>query len=246
MMRTARQNKRRAKRIFTSNQLWVITFSDLSTLLMALFVLIFSMSSIDSGLVERISSGLRGGSDAPLAEGGAADSRFELALELLGDSRNLSRNAEAVKELIFGDVLPPELVGGMVKDKITILSREGGPAIVFAEDILFEPGSAVIPARGRKLLEALTPLLRTAPNNILITGHSDDSVYAEAGAASRKTAQYRLSGTRALAVLKLYLDANIDKNRFALAGYGPDRPLEPPLPLGNRRIEILIKNAENT
>jgi chemotaxis protein MotB len=246
MMPRARQNKLRPKRGSTNKSLWVVTFSDLSTLLMALFVLIFSMSSIDSGLVERISSSLRGSSSAQLAEGGAADSRFELALELLGDSRNLSRNAETVKELIFSDILPPELVGGMLRDKVAILSREGGAAIVFAEDLLFEPGSAVSPARGRKLLEALTPLLRKAPNNILITGHSDDSVYAEAGAATRKMAQYRLSGARALAVLKLSLDANIDKNRFAVAGYGPDRPLTPPLPLGNRRVEILIKNINNT
>jgi chemotaxis protein MotB len=239
-MISARENKRRSKRASANKSLWVVTFSDLSTLLMALFVLIFSMSSIDSGLVERISTGLHGSSAAIRAEGSVFDSRFELALELLGDSRNLSRNADAVKELIFSDVLPPELVGGMLKDKITILSREGGTAIVFAEDILFEPGSAVIPDRGRKLLEALTPLLRKTPHDILITGHSDDSVYAEAGAASQKRAQYQLSGTRALAVLKLYLDANIDKNRFAVAGYGPDRPLVPPLPLGNRRIEILI------
>jgi chemotaxis protein MotB len=245
MMIPARQNKRRAKAAPRNKNLWVITFSDLSTLLMALFVLVFSMSSIDSGLVERIGTNLRGSSATPLAEGGAADSRSEQALELLGDSRNLSRNAEAVKELIFGNVLPPELVGGMLRDKVAIISREDGAAIVFAEDILFESGSAVIPARGRKLLEALIPLLGKTPNSILITGHSDDRVYTEAEAVSRKTAQYQLSGTRALAVLKLYLEANIDKKRLAVAGYGPDRPLFPPSPLGNRRIEVLIKNAEN-
>jgi chemotaxis protein MotB len=203
------------------------------------------MSSLDSGLVESISSGLRGSSGHPVPEGGMRDSRIDSVLELMGDSQRLSQNQESIKDLIFNDVLPPELVGGMLKDNVAILSRESGVAIVFAEDIIFEPGSSVIPARGRNILEALAPLLRQAPYDILITGHSDDSVYAGKGDSSQKQAQYQLSGTRALAALKVYLDANIDKNRFAVAGYGPDRPLVPPSPPGNRRIEIVLKNAKN-
>jgi chemotaxis protein MotB len=133
----------------------------------------------------------------------------------------------------------------MLKDNVAVLSREDGVAIVFAEDILFESGSSVIPARGRNVLEALAPLLRKAPYDILITGHSDDSVYAGKEDSSQKRAQYQLSGTRALAALKVYLDAHIDKNRFAVSGYGPDRPLVPPAPPGNRRIEIVLKNTKN-
>ncbi|MDR2825465.1 MAG: flagellar motor protein MotB, partial [Deltaproteobacteria bacterium] len=37
-MRTTRLNKRRAKHGSAQTDLWIITFSDLSTLLMALFV----------------------------------------------------------------------------------------------------------------------------------------------------------------------------------------------------------------
>jgi chemotaxis protein MotB len=244
-MRTKRLNKLRAKQGSAQKDLWIITFSDLSTLLMALFVMIFSMSSIDSGLIERISSMLRGSSATPQGEGGNIDSKVEMALELLGDSQHLSQNRESIKDLIFNEVLPPEQVGGMLKDSVTILSREDGVAIVFAEDILFEPGSAVIPSRGRDLLGALIPLLRKTPYDILITGHSDDNVYAESGKPMQRKAQYQLSGTRALAVLKLYLDANLVKKRFAVAGYGPDRPLAPSSPLGNRRIEIVLKNAKN-
>jgi chemotaxis protein MotB len=246
-MKTSKSRQRRASRSLAQKDLWLISFSDLATLLMALFVMLFSMTSIDSGLIERISSNMRGSSHTPLAMGGMNDSRYELALELLGDSQKLSQNQDTIKNLLFNDVLPPELVAGMIKDNVVILSREGGVAIVFAEDIIFEPGSAVIPKRGRSILEALTPLLKTASYDILITGHSDDNVYAAGGKTAQKLAQYQLSGARALSALKLYLDANIDKKRFAIAGYGPDHPLaaSQSYTVGNRRIEIVLKNAKN-
>ncbi|MDR2892082.1 MAG: OmpA family protein [Deltaproteobacteria bacterium] len=244
--------------------LWLITFSDLATLLMALFVLLFSMSSLDSNVVERISSQLQ---NADTGRDGVktsvlsrilgqtqTDSSLKTALELLADNRNLRANQEAIKELIFPtDVLPPEVDKGMLKDKVMLVSREDGVSIVLSEDILFEPGQAVLPGKSRKFLQALSPLLRQAGHDIMITGHSDEVFFDAANQDDLERVRYQLSELRALAVLELYLNDKLDPRYFSTAGYGADRPLPPtdaaqagPGSLvGNRRVEIIIKNADD-
>ena len=89
-------SRRRAKKRFPgiSVPLWLISFSDLMTLLLTFFVLLMSMSSMDSTTIARI-SGLSEGA-APLPRGGAGrlSDRVRLAVKML-------REPESVVELFY-------------------------------------------------------------------------------------------------------------------------------------------------
>jgi chemotaxis protein MotB len=230
-------------------QLWLITFADLSTLILSFFVLLFSMSSIESGLIERISSSLRDNPSARIRGLGRLDSKYEELMQLMADSDKLEQNQEEIKNLLFEqDVLPSDADRGMITNNIAVLSREDGTGIVFSADLLFAPGSNAVSWQGLALLDAISPLLSAVPYDIMISGHSDD----KASTAESREDLYHNSGARALAVLERFLSHRADGRRFSAAGYGLDKPLEG---LGvmdtdekgqgrvtDRRIEIIIKN----
>ncbi|MDL2313422.1 OmpA family protein [Desulfovibrio sp. OttesenSCG-928-C14] len=226
--------------------LWLVTFSDLSTLLLALFVMLFSMSSIDSGLVERISSSLRDSFPYSSPGKGRADSRLEIVLKLLEDARQIRENEELIKELLFpDDLLPPDLDAGILRKEVRILAGPEGAHIVFSEDLLFAESSSTLQPGARALLQSLVPVLLLSDRDILISGHSDAPApdpaarpeNAEGGAtagggaddAARAVAnlryRYQLSADRALAVLGYFSRAGVEQRRFSVAGYGADRPL---------------------
>ncbi|MDL2307360.1 OmpA family protein [Desulfovibrio sp. OttesenSCG-928-C06] len=248
MIRESRRRRSKRQPAPLKKGIWMVTFSDLSTLVLALFVLLFSMSSIDSGLVERISSSLRDESLQELPGIGRADSHLNEVLELLLNTQKLVENENRLKELLFpDDVLPPEQDKGMILENIRITTRDNGVGIVFSEDLLFAEGSAAIGPDGRRILGAVTPLLRAVPYDIMITGHSDDNVYAGEKDDTVRLGKYQLSGARALAVMGVYMRAGLEKRRFSAAGYGPDQPLEPAYSgadsVTGRRVEIVVKST---
>lgn len=232
-----------------TSQIWLITFADLATLILAFFVLLFSMSSIESGLIERISSSLRDDPSARIRGLGRLDSKHDELMQLMADSEKLEQNQEEIKNLLFEqDLLPSNMDRGMINRNIAVLSREDGTGIVFSADLLFAPGSNAVSWQGIDLLDAISPLLSAVPYDIMISGHSDD----KASMAESREDMYRNSGARALSVLERFLGNRADGRRFSAAGYGPDKPLEglgildsdepSQVRITDRRIEIIIKN----
>jgi chemotaxis protein MotB len=228
-------------------QLWLITFADLSTLILAFFVLLFSMSSIESGLTERISSSLRDNPNASIRGLGRLDSKYDKLMQLMADSAKLEQNQQEIKNLLFApDVLPASLDRGMINRSIAVLAREDGTGIVFSADLLFAPGSSAVSWQGIALLDAVSPLLSAVPYDVMISGHSDDKT------SESRADMYRNSGAGALAVLERFRGNRADGRRFSVAGYGPDKPLKDlgvlengensQTRIANRRIEVIIKN----
>lgn len=218
--------------------LWLITLADLVTLMLAMFVLIFSMSSLDSGMLERISSGIHGN----IGTEGRLDGRIRLVRDMLLDSDAVRQKEERIKDLLFpDDMLPPEVDKGVLKDNVRILGQDGGVAIVLSDKLLFPENSSRLPEPARVILSAVTPLLYALEADIVISGHSD----IPTGRSEAKQDAYILSGKRALAVLDFYLTQGVKNYRFSVSGYGPDRPVDSndtaESRAKNRRVEILLK-----
>ena len=221
--------------------LWLITFSDLMTLLLAFFVLLLSMSSMDTTTITRISSHSGHLSPLNLSGPGRLPERIQIVVKLIKDPRNVLEKKNRIKDLLFPlDQLPPEMAKGDLEKNIAILEHPEGVVIVLTEGLLFAKGSAKLDDKGKKLVAVLTPVMQAVNADINISGHTDTTSEKDAN-------NYNLSLMRALVVLEQLLQAEIPPDRFSVSGYGPDKPMYPNTTeegrAQNRRVEILVKTT---
>ena len=237
-------SRRRAKKRFPgiSVPLWLISFSDLMTLLLTFFVLLMSMSSMDSTTIARI-SGLSEGA-APLPRGGVGrlSDRVRLAVKMLREPESVVERNEQLKELLFPDnILPPEVNTGDPKENLRILAHPEGVVIVLTDGLLFAEGSTELDERGQKLIDALIPVIHGVNADINISGYTDSTELPPPG-------NEEISARRAMSVLERFLAGHVPADRFSVSGYGADKPMfDNTTAEGrrkNRRVEILLKTSK--
>ncbi|MCL1888984.1 MAG: hypothetical protein FWF99_00570 [Desulfovibrionaceae bacterium] len=228
----------RGKRVFSqAGNGWLVTFADLATLLLALFVLIFSMSSVDSAILQDISSGLDNREARSRGKSGRITENLRLAVDLMADTENLSRQESRLKELLFPpEILPPGHDRGTIDQLVRIFERKEGLMFTLNNALLFMPESSEFTPGGRNILLALAPLPELLPGRISIAGHEEKNSGPD---------PYLASGRRALAALGVFLGRGHTPARFSVSAYGADR--RPDLPEGfenaaefpQGRLEIL-------
>ncbi len=218
---------------------WLVTFSDLITLLLTFFVLLLTMTTMDTVIISRISAYVSSPSvDDALAAGKMPTTLIEL-IELLRDPENVLNKQERIKDLLFPDqILPPDLPRAELEANLKILATSEGVVIVLTEGVLFAEGEAKLNHRGIRLLDELVPVILGINTDINISGHTDTTPAAN-------MSNDDLSIFRALAALDRFLQAGIKPNRFSVSGYGSDRPIDSNQTTQgraqNRRLEILLK-----
>ena len=221
--------------------IWLITFSDLVTLLLTFFVLLFSMSSANTTAISRINADAGGLSPMGPSGQGRIPERIQIVAKMLKDPRTVLEKRERIKDLLFPlDILPKDMSSGDLKENIRILEHPEGVVIVLTEGLLFSSGSAELDDRGRQLIGALTPVMQAVNADINISGHTDP-------VARDNENSYELSYMRAHVVLEQLLHSHIPPDRFSVSGYGPDKPMFPGKTeegrAKNRRVEILVKTT---
>jgi len=222
-------------------ELWLVTFSDLVTLLLTFFVLLLTMSSMDNAVLTRVTLHTADLGVLDKRGSGRVTARERLLADLMEKPWEVLDKKQRIKDLLFPDDLLPEDIGKSELDKnLEILAKPDGVALVFTDKLLFEPDSAVLSARGEFLIKELVPMMTHTPAPINVSGYAD---VTDGGGDP-----YALSGDRALAVLTCLVKAGLPDRRFSISAYGADvpvtdergRPVESAM---NRRVEILLKTA---
>ncbi|MCL1940236.1 MAG: OmpA family protein [Desulfovibrionaceae bacterium] len=233
--------RRKQKKAGETSAAWLVTFADLMTLLIVFFVLLLSMSTMDTTVLTRISARFASASPIALSGPGRIPERIQLIVRLLKDPFNVLEKRKRLKDLLFPlDVLPRELAHSDLEKNLEVLAHPEGVVVVLTEGLLFAEGTHNLDPVGKKLLDALTPVIHAVNADINISGHSDP------GTEKTRDA-YELSFMRAASVLDYFLQAKLPPDRFSLSGYGPDRPMfadgDPENGRKNRRVEILLKTT---
>ncbi|MBW2623612.1 MAG: OmpA family protein [Deltaproteobacteria bacterium] len=203
---------------------WMVTFSDLITLLLTFFVLLITMSSMDQKTV-REAFGLFAGGSGPLAM--AASGKLTELTSIIENTELVPFNTlmenKRIKDIIFefDDPTYDRIVALMDKDiKVTV--SEKGVAIELANYILFNEGDSELRLENLPLLHRLAEVLRGIRYPTSIEGHTDGSE-AEGGTTDQA---WRLSLARAMSVLEYFIeDEGLFPDRFRVGGLGPSKPL---------------------
>ncbi len=153
--------------------------------------------------------------------------------------------------LAGGAVLPVELSTlledfAKSNDMVTYDSERG--IVKFKSDLLFNKGSDEVASSAGEAVRSLCGILNTEEGkefDILIAGHTDDIPIQRAQTRAKHPTNWHLSVHRAISVLNVMRNNNIEPGRMSVRGFGEYRPVAPngPNKTGNeqnRRVEIYI------
>ncbi len=215
---------------------WLTTYSDMVTLLLCFFVLLFTFSNLDVQKFRSVLASFQGGSG--VFDGGDSIIPVE---DITTD--NVEGSLESLR-----DVLETYAVIGELDEDITITIEERGLVIRFMDRVLFDPGKADIKPGSFEILDSVADILTREEFKdrlIKVEGHADTT---PVDPADGFPTNWELSAIRATNVLRYFVEEkNIDGSRISSSGYSYYRPIAPndtrENKSKNRRVDIVILNS---
>ena len=222
---------------------WMITFADLVMLLLTFFVLLLTMSSMDTKKLRDLMTHFRE-STGVLEFSGAGQ------VYNLGTFVNKYNDTESLlvvdQKHFLTKIKLVSNITSMLKDlknNITLSDDERGIALSFHGNILFKPGKTTLRKEAYPVLDIIADAIEECPNDILIMGHSDNTPIKDEIYGSN----WELSTYRGISVLNYFVNKKgLSPSRFSVGGSGSSRPLYPNINQKNRsmnrRDEIIFKH----
>lgn len=256
-----RRKKRESSSIGTND--WLTTYSDLVTLLLTFFVLLFSMATIDKQKFEELANSLR--SSFTKVSGGS-ELRTNMGKRILtinfvnpddtGEKLvDNKRYIETAEEIILDDT--EKIEGEKIQrakeqlqrsidelglsDLVEVVDEKEYLLVRLSSQVLFDSGSAEVKEDGKKTLNELGKTLIPLNNEIMVVGHTDTVPINTPLFPSN----WELSTKRATNVVIYMIESlKLDPSRLTPAGNGEFRPIADNNTVEgrqkNRRIELMI------
>ena len=220
---------------------WKVAYADFVTAMMALFIVLWVLGASDKKFKAGIAHyfrepGVFSGSRGIVSNGGE---------DKLGAGIIQAPSLEVLETYIKqGLASQPELAGLQDQIPITITSEGLLIEIIDKErQAFFEISSAQVKPIMRRVLEVIVKEIKDKPNKLTISGHTDARPYHDESFYSN----WELSSARALNTRRALEELGLAPDRIAeVVGYA-DRKLrvpDDPMSSENRRISILIRNAD--
>jgi len=218
---------------------WLTTYSDMVTLVLCFFVMLYAFSSLDVIKFQRALISLQGAlgilpggqtlSPEPMQQTGPGP---QFRMIFVPDMEQMEA-VQAEIEQVLREV-------GM-EDAVVTQIEERGLVVRFTERALFDSGRADIRPDARLVLERIAGVIGQIPNHVRVEGHTDNRPIN----TYRFPTNWELSTARATAVIRHFIEVHgLDPLRLSAAGYGEYRPIaDNATPEGrqlNRRVDIVI------
>lgn len=248
-----------------SSERWLLTYSDLITLLLALFIILYSMSSVDLDKLKQLSKYLSESFHVPETQ--VSNEDIELPDNLASILNNILVNNNSSNSTSGGnasgsgsgdgntasglDEIYKELSSYIKENgldgKIDITKTDTELHITLKDTVLFVPDSPT-------MLEESKPILKTIEeslvkiyekiDHITISGHTAD-VYGEGNKSSAFA--WQLSSNRAVTVLNFLKESGLPEHKLSIEGYSHFSPIASNETeedrAKNRRVEITVRKV---
>lgn len=226
----------------TENKGWLLPYSDMLTLLLALFIVMFAMSQVDKGKFKNISKQFNvifaGGSGILVSDGESSSSKHKLTT-----AENNIGIVEQNKMLEMKDALEQEIKNSGYDDKIKVELDGEGLNISIQDTVLFNSGDAEILNSFYPVLNQISNMVKKLDNDIKICGYTDNVPISKSNNKFRSN--WDLSYMRGSNVMNFMVNTgHISQNKFSIQAYGEYKPkYDNSTEDGkakNRRVEIII------
>lgn len=222
--------------------LWMMTYSDLVTLLLCFFVMLFTFSSMDVQKFQALISSFQGA--VGVLDGGRSLTQDDSAFSSRGVMDNpawldvgaLRQNEVEILYDNLARIIESEGLEGMVVLDV----EERGIIVRFADQVLFDLGEAELKPEFRTVLERFAQALLPWEDPIRVEGHTDNLPIVTAAYPSN----WELSVIRATTVVRFLIEQGVEPDLLSAVGYGEYQPIaDNNTPEGraqNRRVDVVL------
>lgn len=260
------RRKRKTKQSHVDES-WLLPYSDLLTLLVALFIVLFASSDVNvekyfqlanvfrdelsagsgTGILEYDSEPVppnmdEGRDNGDYMEEGTDDEEGNETEEEAMEDADLEGEQELLRLRQVQEEINVYIEdAGLTEEFGTELTGEG-LLVRMRNDILFDSGSAEVKQEGVQVAADVSQILHTEPpHQVVISGHADDVPIHNADFNSN----WELSVDRAMNFMQLLMqNEDLDPTLFSVKGYGEFDPAYPNDTAEdrarNRRVEVLV------
>ncbi|MDG0794015.1 OmpA family protein [Cohnella ginsengisoli] len=250
---------------------WLLPYSDLMTLLLSLFIVLYAASSVNVSKLEELSQAFKTAFSSGISildKSAAVQSdandlgkrQREEKADTNKDKESLTRTEQSNRQTLakqeqenlekLKKQLDQYIKKGGLSSQLETNLNQSQLMITIRDNALFPSGTADVKPEARKLAVAIGNMLKAYPDyEIIVSGHTDNQPINTFEFASN----WELSSKRAINFMKILLENQaFDPRNFSAIGYGEYRPLDSnDTDAGrskNRRVEVSIlrKYTDNT
>jgi chemotaxis protein MotB len=251
-----------------NHEAWAIPYGDLVTLLLAFFVVMYAISTVNEGKYRAVSDSLsaafkgtprsidpiqvgdkaptqiQGGSPPVAPQGNLIGERATLiASDTAKPHSEVDANGLSAVDKVIHEI-ESTMADLIEKDMLVIRRKDYGVEIELRTDILFPSGSATMPPQATEVLQKLADTLKPLPYPMRVEGHTDNRPIN----TTQFPSNWELSAARAATVVHLFMERGVDPTRLSVIGLGEFRPMADNTSEAgrnmNRRVLIVILSKE--
>jgi chemotaxis protein MotB len=226
---------------------WLVSYADLITLMMALFLVLYTMGQTDirryKELAEAFRKALNGGGPVSIVDPGinksnTAPGKADTAPDPVGNQGFPQRPSDT---LDVASDLTSLLQQSNLGSSISVQNNVEGVLLALSESLLFETGEATLLADAYPVLDKIASMLVTIENDVRVTAYTDETPPID---GARYPTNWELSSARAAAIVRYLTQQGVDPKRLWAAGRSQYHPLfsgdTPEQQAYNRRAEIAV------
>ena len=222
---------------------WLLTYADMITLLMAFFIMLYSMSVLNLAKFQQVAVSIKSGFGGMVEGQGrsilGSSSQFNIKPSpIMGDTAGVpNQTVKKIQTMIKDEKL---------ENKVRLRVDERGLVISLSTDkVLFGPGRASLSPSAMKIIDAVAGSLKDIPNEVRVEGHTCDLPIR----SSEYPSNWELSTARATNVIRYLIDKKgFQPDRLSAAGYADSRALVPNTSESNRavnrRVDIVVLRSQ--
>jgi chemotaxis protein MotB len=204
---------------------YLITYADLITLLLGLFIILYAISNIDARKYDKVISAM---GNIFGTEGKVVGLESNIINQELPSNNIKNELARLIKEYNY-------------QESIRFEENERGFTIHIMDDILFQSGSADLNNNSVIVLSKIAALLKDIENDIRIEGHTDNVPIN----TSVFKSNWHLSVGRALNTAYYFINSEgLQPEKISIVGYSEYKPIASNVTddgrANNRRVDIVI------
>jgi chemotaxis protein MotB len=250
---SAHRGRRAPKHAEHPDERWLLTYSDMITLLMALFIVMWSVSVVNTGKFDELKTSLHAAfSHTPVLDGqrsilqssGAPSSAVNIVPSQLPPQQAVQRTFRKLEqenlERVRQQITAAAAAEGLTQLLRTKIDERGLVIRLLTDKLLFDPGRATVKDGAMPLLGRVALSLGSVGNPVRVEGNTDDQPISTSAFHSN----WELSAARATAVLEVLRDHGVADDRLSVAGYADQHPVATNGTAdgraANRRVDIVV------